>query len=549
MSPAGHPAVAGAHWIVCSHSKPTVRQNPKFETTGMENRLQINGRLLTRNWALNLAGQGLPLLVALATLRFVIAGLGSERFGILSMAWVLLGAMGAFDMGLGRATTKFVAECLARGEAEQLAGLLWTSLLSQVGLGVVAALLLARLVPVLVTRWLRISPAVRGDAKTTFLILAGLIPVVLAANTLRGALEATQRFGVVNCVKLPLNVSVFLLPAIVLPWGLGLPGIVGLLGATWVAAALAYFAGCCKFLPGVGRIVWKRKTLRPLLVYGGWVSISNALSPLMSYIDRIVIASLVSMAAVGYYAVPYDAMNRAWIIPGSLTSTLFPAFSALTARGSSQRAGEICARSLKSLLLVLGPLLLLVIGSARLLLQFWLGAEFAEKSSLVLQILAAGALFNSLGVLPCSFLQGIGRPDLTAKLHLAELPFYLLTMWWMVGRWGIVGAALAWSMRVFVDAALLFGTAFWLRFVSLQSFTGNRIQQTIAAVATFGLLLLFPLALGSSALTQVVVAGLLLPAFAVFAWSFLLDGGDRGLLIATAVQARNALWRSGSCLP
>src|SRR6266581_239871 len=64
-------------------------------------RLEITGRLLTRNWILNLAGQVLPLFVALPAMPYVIRGLGTERFGILSIAWVLLSYTTALDLGLG----------------------------------------------------------------------------------------------------------------------------------------------------------------------------------------------------------------------------------------------------------------------------------------------------------------------------------------------------------------------------------------------------------------------------------------------------------------
>lgn len=78
----------------------------------------ISGQLLTRNWALNLLGWVVPLSVALFAIPYVVRGLGAERFGVLSIASALLGYFGIFDLGLGRATTKFVAELLARREPE-----------------------------------------------------------------------------------------------------------------------------------------------------------------------------------------------------------------------------------------------------------------------------------------------------------------------------------------------------------------------------------------------------------------------------------------------
>src|SRR5208282_1782677 len=156
----------------------------------MGSTIEINGRVLARNWVLNLVGQILPLPVALITIPYVIRGLGTERFGLLSIAWVLLGYIGLFDMGLGRATTKFVAECLGRDETHRLPGLVWTSVGSQVIFGLVGAFLAAIATPVLVDRFLKISPALAGEAKASFIILAASLPIVLAGNGFRGALEA-----------------------------------------------------------------------------------------------------------------------------------------------------------------------------------------------------------------------------------------------------------------------------------------------------------------------------------------------------------------------
>jgi len=79
----------------------------------------ISGKLLARNTLLNFIGQILPLIVGVVTIPFVIQGLGTERFGLLSLAWVVLGYFAIFDLGLGRATTKFVAEALGRGDEKK----------------------------------------------------------------------------------------------------------------------------------------------------------------------------------------------------------------------------------------------------------------------------------------------------------------------------------------------------------------------------------------------------------------------------------------------
>jgi Na+-driven multidrug efflux pump len=48
-----------------------------------------------------------------------------------------------------------------------------------------------------------------------------------------------------------------------------------------------------------------------------------------------------------------------------------------------------------------------------------------------------------------------GRSDLTAKLHIIELPIFLVFLYVLLGEFGIVGAAWAWVGRMAVDAIAL----------------------------------------------------------------------------------------------
>jgi len=497
--------------------------------------IEITARLLTRNWGLNLAGQVLPLAAAVAAMPYVIHGLGAERFGILSIAWTLLGFCGLLDLGLGRATTKFVAECLGTGKVEQLPAIVWTSLSVQVLAGAAGSVLAVGLIPPLVDRWLKISPALAPDAKITFLILAAAVPLVIAGNALRGVLEAAQHFQVVNYVKIPANACIYGLPALALYFGMGLPGIVSLIVAVRLGTMAAYLAACLRWFPALRKnFVLDRRLLRPLLVYGGWVTVTNVVSPLLVYMDRFFIGTLVSVAAVGYYAAPYEVVTRAWVLPASLASTIFPAFSSLQATGSSQRNEELCARSLKSTLLILGPPLLLVIAFARQILGFWLGSDYAAQGSLVLRILAAGVLINSLAQILFSLLQGVGRPDLVAKFHAVELPLYAALLWFLLRPMGIAGAALAWTLRVSADALLLFMAIFWLKIVSWRGFVKNGLQKSAAAVTSFGILLVPVWMSAQSLWTRAFFAAFLGLAFALVSWAYVLDGKEKRMVLSVA---------------
>ena len=93
----------------------------------------------------NLAGFGAPIAAALIAVPFVVRGLGVERFGILALAWAILGAAAMLDLGVGRALTQVVARRRATGEIAELNSLVMTA---TAFLGAVAIAAAAGLAPV-----------------------------------------------------------------------------------------------------------------------------------------------------------------------------------------------------------------------------------------------------------------------------------------------------------------------------------------------------------------------------------------------------------------
>ena len=117
------------------------------------------GSLLARNTIWNLIGQGAPLFVALFAIPVLIRGLGTARFGVLTLAWMVVGYFSLFDLGLGRALTKLVAEKLGEGKESEVPALVWTALALMALLGVAGIAVAAWLCPWLVHGILKSRPA------------------------------------------------------------------------------------------------------------------------------------------------------------------------------------------------------------------------------------------------------------------------------------------------------------------------------------------------------------------------------------------------------
>ena len=437
---------------------------------------EISGKLLAHNMLLNLIGQ-VAIARQVVSVPFIIRGLGTDRFGLLSLAWVVLGYFAIFDLGLGRATTKFVAEALGKGEEKEIPRIAWTSVTVQALFGLLGSIVLIALTPLLVGRILNVPLELIGEATVMFYILAPSVPIVLISSSFQGILEAFQRFDLVNAVRIPSSMLTFLLPLFGLYCGFRLPGIVMLTLLARIGALLVYIMLDFRIMPQLRKYSGSLSLFPHLFSFGGWVTVTNIVSPILVYLDRFLIGSLLSLAAVAYYSAPYEIVTRLSIISTSLSVTLFPAFSSLEGVENKEKIGTIFARSVKYILLTLGPIILIVILFARDILGLWLGTEFYLESTIVLQVLALGVLINSLAHTPFALLQGVGRPDLPAKFHLFELLIYIGIAWLLVSKWGINGAAMAWTLRVTLDTFLLFGAVFGVYKLSPQTLNINGVGE------------------------------------------------------------------------
>lgn len=412
-------------------------------------------RLLARNTGWNIIGEGAPLLIGVVAIPALLHGLGADRFGILMIVWLLIGYLSLFDLGIGRALTNLVAQKLGAGEEPALPPLIWTANILMLGLGTIGGLILAAISHWLAFSVLKIPDALKHEAIISLYILSGALPAVICSTGLRGVLEAYQRFDSANLVRIPMGILSFAGPLAVLPFSHSLIPIVTVLAVVRYAAALAYLVCCRVLLPVMkSALEWHPGLVKPLLSFGGWMTVSNLASPIMAGMDRFFLGAIVSMQAVTFYATPYEVVTKLLIVPVSMAGVLFPAFSATMAL-NPERGRRIYTKACALIALVMGLLCLGVIFLAKAALNLWLGNAFAQNTFVVLQILAFGVFSNSMAQPAFALVQGAGRADWTGKLHLIELPFYLLVFWLLTQKLGITGTALAYSLRNTVDTILL----------------------------------------------------------------------------------------------
>ncbi|HEX4603963.1 MAG TPA: flippase [Candidatus Angelobacter sp.] len=484
-----------------------------------------SGRLLARNAVWNLIGSCSPILVAIVCLPVLKTTLGTDRLGIISLAWAIIGYFGFFDLGLSRALTKLVAEKLGAQRLEEIPAMVWTSLFLMGGIGVVSAATAFLLVPWLVQHPLKIPVELRRETTLAFYWISLSIPIIVVTAGLRGVLEALQRFRLATAIRIPMGIFTYLGPVLILPFSHSLVPIMAVLVLGRTIAGVAHLWACFRALPSLQKsCAFHASSVGPLFRFGTWMTVSNIVGPLMVSFDRFLIGSMISVSAVAFYSVPYEVVTRLGLVTGALVGVLFPAFST-TVVSDRARLVFLFESGTKYIFLALFPITLVLITFAPEALHFWLGNDFARQSAPVAQILAIAIFINSLGQLPFAHVQGAGRPDITAKLHLIELPIYALTLVLMAKSMGIRGVALAWLLRVTIDSGLLY-------VFSWRLLRQNRFVITALPVLAAGAVAVFIIAALLNGLPSKII-------FSVTACVLIMTGMWRWLL---SPREKTALW-------
>ena len=475
--------------------------------------------------------------VAVAAIPVTFRTLGTDRFGLLAIAWVVFAYSTVFALGVARAATKFAAEAIALGDNARLKRVAWNAVVANLILGVCGGIAFAVASPYLATV-LNLSPELQPEARSVFWVVALAIPVTLVGTALRGVLEAGYRFGLVNLVTIPASTLIYLFSAAGSTAGLDVEGIVALILISRIAATSAFALFARGVYPGLlsGRPT-ERAALVELVSFGGWVTVSTITGTTFAYADRIFISVVSSIGAVAQYALPYEIVARLWIIPNAVSAALFPAFS--LARGSASPAlASLYERALHVLLWLIQPIVVLLVLFGDELLEVWVGPDIAIRGAPILRVLAIGVLVNSLAFVPFSLIQGANRPDLTGKLQGAALLPFLAVSLVSVHILGPLGIALSLTIRLTVEAALLFATAgAVVPVVSSVHTKGSTIAYLLMAAVSL---------LGGLALQQMAAPLVVRALYALIAVSLALTLGLTKALGASQKMALRRAFRVGA---
>lgn len=370
--------------------------------------------------------------------------IGTEAYGIYALAAVFLGLLGVLESGLGLAVMKYVPEHIARRENDAVVRLVRAGLAFYGLIGIVGAVASTAIGIFFVQSLFDVSPELASDARLAF-VLAGVAFLLTMLTSIFGAvLGSLQRFDLATKAGITATTGATAVSVVLLMLGLGLTAVMVSVVLRPMFGLVLFARAARRSLPGLPVTPkWHVGMLRRLISFSAYAFIGNISGLVLFQLDKVALGVFSSAALVTFYVVPGALAQRLHSVAASLTSVALPTASDLLARGDRQRVQVLYGRAtwLTALSLVSVGTPAVVFASD--ILEHWVGAPFAEKSTETLQILIATYFVLGLAALPYYVSLAAGCPRLPALFNVATAGINVGAIVLLIPRYGIVGAAVA----------------------------------------------------------------------------------------------------------
>jgi len=471
-----------------------------------------------------LAGQVLPMMVALIATPFTIRFLGSEGYGVLILVGLIPTYFSFADFGMGIASTKFGSEAYGEQNPEKEGEIVRTAAL----IAFLTSLVFA--VPIFLFSW----PIVTAfNVPEHFRTAANIALKITSVSFVLGILSSVVNTPMLARLRMDMNSFSGTLPkvlmAAVTPFVLYLGG--GVVEAVWVGffaaifgiAGIIYFSG--RLLPQLFRLSINSEYFRPLIRFGGGLVIGGIAALLLINLEKIVLTRMVSVQSLAYYSVAFTFAGMATMYSTAIGQSLVPAFSQLLAQDKKQDFDGLFARGMRLNLIILLPMLTFLFVIARPFFTLWAGQEFGRESTIPFYILLFGLFFNILASIPYGTIMAKGRTDVFAKLYWVELVIYAVVVVVMINWFGIAGAAAAWSIRVILDAFIIIWFSKRVADVPFRFF--NHLPTLFIGVLILVPAVLFAASYDNFSLWLLALIPACFGLYSVLIWRSFLEAGER----------------------
>ncbi len=365
-----------------------------------------------KNSILNIASFVIGLLINFYLLRYVVAQIGIESYGISALLFVIIAPLNLTNLGFGEATTKFVAENVHQGDFIKAGTYIRTTFFMNLTIGLLGCLLVFVVGGPLVMQAFhaQISEDLTQTITNCMRVIAFGWLFNQCSATFMGVPVALQQFKKVALGNLLSVIATAIFTFVLLnqQWGLLGFTIATVLGQ-FIALLFWYFSARLSLpnislAPKIDKEAWKAS-----FNYGGWQTIAQVGGILAQQAEKYVMGVILNTASVGIYNVVLNIQQKIYMLVHKLSEVLFPMFSSIS-NDTEKRKANILIKSTWITTSVAVTLLVSVVPFAHSLILLWMKNEsIALQGEFVLQTICVAGAFGSATTAGYFFLLGIGK--------------------------------------------------------------------------------------------------------------------------------------------
>lgn len=376
---------------------------------------------LSRNVMFGFLSWLLPLGFTFVMTPVIVHGLGPDAFGIYAL---IMGFVAySFTFSVGRAITKYVAAYHANNETDRIGEVLSNTLMINLVVGVLSAGTLALLTNVLITRILKIAPALQAQARLGFYLASIGLLLTMINQVFSAVPQAVHRFDVYSLITTGIGILTIGGNGLLVWFGYGAAVLIGWTVGVTGLSCLIYYVASRRLLPDAHLTLrFKKDLLVGILRFSSAVILYQILANVLLIFERSWLTRTLGSAALTFYVVPMTIAIYIHAFISSLTLVLFPLASEVGASKDFERLRKIYTRAFKYIsMLIVFMVVTLAVGSHNILTS-WMGASFADQAApvLTIQVIAFGLM--AMLIVPWQIADGLGFPWANA----------LLGSWWLI---------------------------------------------------------------------------------------------------------------------
>jgi len=408
------------------------------------------GSLVRRNVIANTAGKGWTALVSLAAVPVYLHFLGVEAYGLIAVFLSLTAIFSLFDLGLGTALNRQLAQrSLQAGEAQAMRDLVRTLEIIYWLVAVAIALLMLIAAPYIASYWIRPQGLAAESVAQTLMLMGVAIACLWPRALYVGGLAGLQQQVLLNVLGsafaglLHIGGAVIVwqvsstLDALVM-WHI----VVGLL-ETLVTAVMLWR----RLPPAQRRASFEVPLLVTVWRFAAGMTGISLTSVLLTQLDKVILSRLLTLEVFGYYSLAARAAAGLYYLVGPITTAVFPRLSQLAAQTDTRELARLYHRASQLVAAVIAPVTLVLALYAAEVLWLWTGdQEIAARTSGLLALLVLGTACNGLMSLPLAAQMAHGMTRLVVMANLVAVAVLAPLTWLMAARHGAMGAASVWLL-------------------------------------------------------------------------------------------------------